>query len=262
MSFLTLNGLDIPVRNDSASKQLVEIGNHSRAFDGTFRRTRQSTKGEYQFELVPQAPADAHAYVGLIQGDGHVWEFSTFYSSKGLIYSAFVGTVANTSGTLRLSGSSVASSISYQPGVVTGAGWTVVARRSTDGGSTWHHHIIAMPPGGVIPVRYLDGVLDGGATSWLTVSAPTLTLSDTAATAVRYDQLIFYPFAIPAGWVATIYASAGSAWPAIPVLSAAGDAMPRTMSVQGSVTGIKYTHRVVDGSFVAAQGVSFSLMEV
>lgn len=262
MSFLTLNGLDVPVREGTPSETPREIGQRGRAFDGTARVSRRATKREWSFDMLPQSQDDAIAYEGLIRGDGHVWSFdASLYSSKGLSPSAQSGTVALSTSSpkfgaknLALSGSSVASSISWQPGI--GSEWTVALWRFAS--SVWTHYVLNSNG-----TKLVNAVSSPDAdVSWLTVSAPNLSLSDTTATAIRYDDLIFFPFVIPAAWVGTLYGKS-VAWTDAPKLTASGDALYPDKTVFGEVTGVKQVSAVVGGSFADnARVLSVSLVEV
>ncbi len=263
MPFLALNGITVPVRIGDASRELLEIGERTRARSGVSRMQRIVTKRLHKFRTPPQTAADALAFTGLIQGDGHVWISGglTSYSSKGLRSSAVVGTVAFnapsvvkfSASVLSLSGGGALASISYQPEV--GTDWTVMVWRTTNNGSSWTHHIVRSDG-----TKFVNGVSSGAATSWLTVSAPNLTLSDTSSpTPVKYDDLVFLPFLVPASWAPTI-AARTSGWPLIPTLTATGDGLAgTTQSVHGSVVSLD----LVQGSGVSnLHSLSFELYEV
>lgn len=262
-NFLTLNGIDIPVAADQAGRQLLEIGGRSRALDGTYRSSRRATKQELAFTTPPLALADALAYAGLIQGDGHVWTFDSVYSSKGLVNATLVGTAVialpatpKFGTALKLSGASVASSVSWV--TPTASAWTWFGWRSTNDGTAWNHHIVRSDS-----TKFLNGVTSVAATSWLTASSTGFALADTAAVAVSYNDVVWFPFYVPDSWVATLYGKL-TAWPRTPRLEAAGDAIPTTsLSVAGQVGDMKIQQAYSGGSFVTnLHTLSFALSEI
>jgi len=108
VSFLLVNGLEVPVAIDSLTEPCRLIGDTSEADDGTLRKSEQAIKLDFDFSTTPLSPADARAWACLLRGLGDVWSFdSHLYSSKGVPPSAGNGTqVAGTpkfgSGVLRV----------------------------------------------------------------------------------------------------------------------------------------------------------------
>lgn len=90
MAFLRINGHTVPVEVDSASMELVEVGNSSKSYDGTTINLRRRLKRKLSFNTPPLSEADAIALQGLVRGQGEYWSFDAastgeyLYSSRGL----------------------------------------------------------------------------------------------------------------------------------------------------------------------------------
>lgn len=164
MAFITINGIDVDVRVEEASRpDVIEIGEKSRAFDGTLRKSRQGVKRAYSIQTGFAQRSDSLALESLLLGLGHRWSFdSHLYSSKGLGPSSTTAAAQAASGNSkfgagRLQVNATTGSISFATGFT--SGYTFMVWRSTNG-TTYSHHII-MSDG----TKYVDGVSSVAATT-------------------------------------------------------------------------------------------------
>lgn len=85
MAFLKLNGLTIPVSEDSGKIENEIIGTSGRAFDGTHRTTRRATKKNWNFETTLRSQTNQDALRNVLLGKGEAFGFdNTINGSKGL----------------------------------------------------------------------------------------------------------------------------------------------------------------------------------
>lgn len=85
MAYLKLNGLTIPVSEDSGKIENEIIGTSGRAFDGTHRTTRRATKKNWNFETTLRTQQNQQALANVLLGKGEVFGFdNTINGSKGL----------------------------------------------------------------------------------------------------------------------------------------------------------------------------------
>jgi hypothetical protein len=76
MAFLELNGLVIPVTAESGQDKPIDIGNRTRAFDGSFLSDRRARKRMWSASTTPQSEMVSRAIEGAIAGLGEVWPFN------------------------------------------------------------------------------------------------------------------------------------------------------------------------------------------
>lgn len=243
MAHLTLNGVTFPVGVRSGATEHEELGDEVRALDGTLITHTVTQKRRWPCETVTLEPDTAKAWVALVQGRGHKWDFTTLYSSK------FLGTSA-TSGTVTANVASGKFNKKLQVGATSYARWTPTGRDSLIAGAlnpvgdytltvwrlesgTWYHYIIRNRSGSV--TRYKDGASHGAATAWISVHASGYLQLGDGTNADDFSDLVAVPFAIPTDWVSSWYGY-GRAFPALPRLEANGDVIfnPTTpLSVRG-----------------------------
>lgn len=225
MSWLTVNGIEIPALVDSASESRREIGETSPSFNGTMRKSRQSTKRDISFETPPLSGADAHAWDMLLRGVGEqVSFFDTFYSSKGLGPS--VGYTAELSGGMtyhlgfgfQMLFFDGAKTISYAADL--GLVWTVAVWYGPDG--DYHHYLVDSDGR-----KWVDGVRnDGASTTFISVSSGTCTLTGNTVFA---DSLLLLPYLVPTTWP-PVLGTATTAFSDLPELFLSGDVVPEASS--------------------------------
>lgn len=93
MSFLTINGLTIPIaRGGQTTPQLV--GEFARAFDGNLLCDNRGFKRVWKFKTTAMKQSDAEIVRGILQGNGDIITFDTgIYSSKGMYTYTAGGTI-------------------------------------------------------------------------------------------------------------------------------------------------------------------------
>lgn len=84
MSFLEINGLEIPV-SLGGEEDITEFGDRSEGFSGRRRANIRSTKRDYRFTTPPLREKAAELIARAVRGEGDKWEFNgTTYSDKGI----------------------------------------------------------------------------------------------------------------------------------------------------------------------------------
>ncbi|GMV19032.1 MAG: hypothetical protein AMXMBFR56_72560 [Polyangiaceae bacterium] len=84
MSILSVNGLELPISVDSLSCTIEEVGETTRAEDGSLIIDRRAEKRVYDFECSPMAAQAALFLRDVLLGKGDVYAFdSHLYSSRG-----------------------------------------------------------------------------------------------------------------------------------------------------------------------------------
>jgi len=85
MSFLTLNGLAVEVRDAGDSVyEPIEVGlDYTRGLSGRPWHTARAVKNKWKFETVPMVEANAVALVRMLLGQGHTFPFDTDLLSSG-----------------------------------------------------------------------------------------------------------------------------------------------------------------------------------
>lgn len=248
-SFLTVNGVTLPVAQGSVRETIRDIGTTETAFDGSMLRQRLATKYDLELETTPAVGATAFAWQQLLRGEGNHWSFnSTFYSSKGI-------------GPSSTTGCSLVSSPTPAYGAkcldITGGNSFVVAGYTSGGTVTtllwryesgaWHHYII---DGNAVSV-YRDGSSYGGSiAAWFSATGGNITLTG----AGDFDDMTVLPFYMPTDWYSGVYTFMSSyAWSDCPRLTLAGDAIweATTRSVMGFCETSKPLSGVVGGSFTS-----------
>lgn len=84
MAFLTINGFDLGILDGSASLPTEIIGYEVRAYSGHMLQSTRGRARSIEATTPILSASDATAVRGLLQGLGHLWEFSDQYSSRGL----------------------------------------------------------------------------------------------------------------------------------------------------------------------------------
>lgn len=267
MAFLTINGITANV-TDRSAQEPKKIGDTSRAMDGTLRKVIQATKNEWDLSISVQTRALAEAWRYLIDGYGYHWSFTTdFYSDgSGLGYSAKTDTTAANAGgkfNKKMTVGAATGTITWAALPSTGAYWTVMVWRYES--AAWHHYTVTGAG-----TKWVDGVSnDGASTTWLSVSAGSVTIANATGSAVDYSDLVVLPYRVTAAWYA-IWGVASAAFSDLPKLSIAGDMVTSapngdndTTTAMGEVEKMPYSPVAISGSWNDnAQIVSFKLRQV
>lgn len=244
MAVLSVNQINVGAliaAGDAPRVEVRDIGNEAQGADGTWRVTRSARKRDLKFKTVPLTAADALAWASLFAGEGESWSFDfSLYGSKGLGPSANVGcTVPGGSskfGAGKLSVPATSGSITYAAAINSFGSttdWTVGVWRSTDSGATWSHYLVRSDG-----AKWLNGARnDGTSTTWLTVSAGSVTIANTSGSAVLYDDLVVLPYKSVTAWGPTL-GTATAAFSSLPLLNVAGDIVTEqaTRLMLGKVT--------------------------
>ena len=260
MAFLLINGVPFPVRADSWSVDFDHYGDvMGRAVSGALLESRTGVKRVFRCRSTRLDRTLANAWRKFIEAQGHGWDFedATFwpYSRTGQGY-GLTGTFSRDAaspkwGASRLLvglGSSFGADLEHRLHIPAGwsptvHGWSILAHYHN--GSTWADWLAtgdvvvtrgasANPPG---VTQYADGVAGShgmgnvinvattgtGSSGFVSVSG----YSTAGGAANRYyDDLVFYPFQIPAEWVDDISADrAAQAYCLPPCVRLEGDAV-------------------------------------
>lgn len=259
MPALVINGITVPVGADSLSRSVEEVGERTRAFDGTAILNRRWQKRVLELTIPVASQVDQLAWMALLRGEGHVWSFdANLYSAKGLPLAGSTPSTGSTSpaprfGAGRLSTGASAAGASTKLGPV----WTVSLWVWT--GSAWSHYIVNSSG-----QKWRDGVRsDATSTTFLSVSASgDLTL---AANNV-FDDIVAFPAVMPTTWPPLLYAT-GGAFPPLPRIEAYGDLFPGSSAsapvhMRGEVTSLDYAPAWISGVWTPMAGsLSVTLRE-
>lgn len=238
MSFLTLNGVTLPVAADSLKEDRVEIGERGRAFDGTPFASIRAVKRVWSFRTPPVTQAEATAWKALLGAQGANWDMEAdAYSLQG--HTPTLGGSAAPSATYAKFGTK---SLKIPFATSGTAAWSVGAAAQWSVAWWWYanavwQHVVRLDDG----TTFFDGVKLGfsPAMSWLTLSSGTLAFArdNTIYNADYYiDDLLFLPARVADSWPAQM-AAANYQKPSFPRLLANGDMIPGGALVVPSVAG-------------------------
>lgn len=232
-AFLSVNGVTLPVAQDSARESIRSIGTDATAYSGSAIRQRIATKYDLEVETTPLSASEAFAWAGLIRGEGHHFCFdSHLYSDKGLVPAVTTGnSVTAAEKRSGAGGLQITAGSSFDPAdwYNTATGCTVVFFYQATAGAGFTHYVVTESSGGT-NYYWTNGASKTAGTptpTGLTVGISAGDLSLAASGATRYvDDLVLLPFVVPDSWVSSIYTfHAAGAWSSIPRLTLAGDAI-------------------------------------
>lgn len=224
MSFLTLNGVELSVRDGAPADAFQDAGEQVRAYSGNLLRDIIYRKDAFTFETTPLQYAEWVMWRWLLRGEGDVWHFDETgdyqWSAKGNGDNTEAGTVAETA-TAKFGGRAIdisaASSVTWAD-VLDGSGdWTALVWRDT--GAGYSHY--AETSSGLFQ-------LDGSPVStegWFALSGGDLDfkLQNTGGSGVKFDDLVVMPFAATTAWLDFFFTNHATAWADLPGLRMAGD---------------------------------------
>lgn len=75
MSFVQINGWEIPIARESASQEAAPLGAIERSYSGAHLHRLREVGTKHSFTTVPMDIADARALAGLLNGQGDLWRF-------------------------------------------------------------------------------------------------------------------------------------------------------------------------------------------
>ncbi len=261
MSWLTINGVEIPVKFPSATRMRYRHGAmDKRSFDGSSRHHHRTTKRIWKFVTVDMTEAAANQLEGFLTGLGYRFSFDTtiFDDGKGLGPNA--GYSGDTSAAVKLLGARsqyVASGNKsiYATGII--GDYSILVHHYIASWKTW---AVSYNSDTSTLTKYHTGAVSADTIGFLEWSAGTLTIhgkndtggADMAGSSananVYYDELIVLPFQITAALHTAHYGTAGAglAFGSLPKLAMAGDVVSTgaPINVHGKITG----QRIVQGT--------------
>lgn len=282
-SFLTINGIDVPTLVDGAEAEVEQIADSARAENQALIENLEAVKLHLRLKLQPQTRANGFAFRQLINGAGHYWSFDDtaggggtagLYSSGGLgPTGAITGVTLGTSapapwrgaGRVQItSGNSLVYTLEPNlPGI------EVMVAQSVNGGA-WNHYF--KNDGGTI---YQNGVLNGAPSPvpqiTINLAAGTVTLNTTGGVSYQFDELVIFPYRLPASWHAQAYtqqnpAGSNKSWSALRQLLVEGDVLPeggsKTMLGRVGREGIRQWENLGGVAEQAGREPEFELLEV
>ena len=273
MSFLTINGTAFPVELNSMSETVEDIGESGRSHGGYFHRTRQARKRLFSFNSIPLIEADARAWRGMVEGDGHCWNFAValgLYSKKGLAPTSMAG-LAQSGAQAKFGSGSMAITNATGTGIfATGGDGTLGATFSfweyTGAGAVWDNWVYRW--NGATFDKYKNGVATGTspAKCVATASTTSITIATITDGSTRYvDDVVALPFVVPVAWI-TSFAFPGTAagYVGAPYSTIAGDLLGTGVSlvVAGVVDSSAYTAGSYTTPLTNLQRLVVKLMEV
>lgn len=250
MSFLTINGMPLPILAGSLSTSEIEIGERGDAFSGAPFNALRRVKVKRSFRTPAMSQADAAGWKAILRGLGVTWAFAAdLYSDQGH---------PEESGSEFVSWSSGAVNIAAELGAY--AEWDVGAGSDYFVQLWWDGDSWALSSDGT---KYHNG---STVSAWgdvgIAFSSGHLRISNATGTgSVSVSNVIYLP-AVPSA--AMILALAGvAAYPALPQLTLDGDVVPSPVYVTGSVAGASVVNARIGGVFCAnAEELSVDLVEV
>jgi hypothetical protein len=239
MSYLTLSGFNVPVSVTSASFASEAIGGRSRAFSGQALPERRALVRTFTLGSPVDTRADAQALIGLIEGNGHKWNFDAdLYSSKGLGPQAGYTITMSATGGVISGYVQVTSAQSITWRKLQYSDYSVMIYKYT--GGAWHQYVLTYDISTNTTVQYKDGaphspVAGDSILNWFSFTTSTGDFTflgkdiDGANANARYDELVIVPWLMTASMVSSFHAqiaTAGIPFSELPLLNVAGDIIP------------------------------------
>lgn len=232
---LTINGIEVLCT--ASDWEPVRMGEVVRSINGWPRRTATVKKANYRFSSSLLTLAEAEALRGLVEGDGHVLSFEDASSASAHLYtSRETAPVYAAPGTLRVSTGGrwgaflriTADDSVVWPVLPASTGpWSVLMWRNETSSGLWAHYL-CRSDGAV----FRNGVLDGAKTASTYVTrdltyTTALALRGTASGNAEIDDVVMLPYLVPDVWALSLYTFHDTrAWPALPLVRAAGARLP------------------------------------
>lgn len=251
MTFLRINGITLPAKNESPTRTINYTGKQSPAFTNRPKRNRTSEVDSHTATLCFIDMLEGDALEGLIEGRGHhfsfdwnAWSEAGLGPEAGAGYSIIQNAPQARFGYGRLS---ISTSITYNPQLR--SKWTVLYWRTDDSGATWSH-VTSRSDGAV----WVNGVRDDSAAiSELTVSNGAVAFGS----AFELDDLIILPYMLGDDHPHAIYNwcnDGDRAFSSLPELVMDGDIIGgRESVVFGTIDSEDYSQRADFGGIVNNQ---------
>lgn len=203
MSFLTINGVAIPVAPDSFQETEREVGLSVFAQNGLLRKSRQAVKRDIGFQTIPLTQSDALIWTYLLDGGGDGWTLGGYYSWKGSPLTVALGAVI-TGGQLVIPAAGSPGTAVFGYTFPSTGSWTIMVRRLIN--NVQDGYYIIRSDGS----KWKDGAVFGGATTWLSASTVSATITGltgaSPANDTQYQNFWAFPYAVPNSWIAGLYA--------------------------------------------------------
>jgi hypothetical protein len=241
------------------SETTEELGSRQRAQSSRLTRNRRAQRRTWGGTLTFAAPADARMLEGLVDGLGHQWNFDdSTLSSLGLGSNSLTGITFSTTspppkyGTHRVQVASAGTIEFTLPGY---SEYTVeVWKNDTTNGANWIHFATSFNGSSAIESQ-AGSTVSSVISQWFQLNAGQnfrlrgINNSGSNA-AVRYDQLLIYPFAMTQPRLNAL-TSYDAEYPGLPFLLAAGEAMRGrgARAVLGSRSSEQYEQCWINGVF-------------
>lgn len=249
MSFLTLNGIVVPVATmEDSDGQGGGRGETDQG--GMFHSVLGPPRTRWSLTTRLLARADALAFFGLLGGYGEVWAESNFGSKGTTLETSLSAAGTAKFGANRFDVTAAPSDFVDLTTVFTALedGYTVQAWHR-QGAAAYVHY--GLKSDGVL---YEAGVINALSSTPFSVDADGLMTLDVVD---DYDDIVAWPFVIPDDWITQMDLTA--AWGQIPRMTAAGDFWHETVTVEPVKSPTVRTVRTADG---AAYAISADLLEV
>lgn len=253
MSFLTINGVRLPVDTTSFDEQERLVGMVAFAQSGAMRKSRQTLKKDIAFETPPLLQEEARAWELMLTGEGDFWDFTSYYTRKG---SSVILTAASlVAGALHIPAAGALGFGLLNYAFTDATTWTIFVRRFID--NNFDGDYIIRSDG----AKWVDGVRnDAAVTTWLTANTAFAVLAGQIGVSptddVQYMMAWAFPYLIPETWIEGGMYDNYNIWgglPYAPVLRVEGTAITRGIPFTirhclGQVTRSSAIRGVVDGT--------------
>jgi hypothetical protein len=265
--FLSINGVTLRIAVDSVSMSYVEVGGEAaRSPAGELVGGPSTTKREWRMTTTPVPVSEVDAWVGLIEGKGHVFPLDDdFYSSRGRGPSSISGVpLPNLHGFDTKWGSgrlSAPSDSSVHWAIGLGSTWTLFGWTSGYyAGTSWTHSIIRSDGGLWLDGTYVPPAFGVGE---FFVAGGDFVVVGADGSDWYFDDVVALPYAVPDAWSAGMYGRHGAnAWSALPRVLAEGTFAPSPVTVRGRVTDSKAVRFFSGGALTTGYALEFTLREV
>lgn len=280
MPFLQINGVAVSVAVDSVTMDYVDAGGEmSRSPAGVLVGGPLVSKREWKMTTTPVPVSEFDAWVGLIEGAGHVISFDSADTATSYLWTSRGATPVSAVGTSRAStfprhgdgNANIADGGECLYRLQDQYVWTLLF---------WHRDVSPTPG----PWLWHAVTSDGRA--WLNSTGPFDSGAGTSAHwrlpqddedpprigvlndlgaggTLAFDDMAILPFVIPSSWATSFYTFLSSnAWSALPRVTASGTFAPSSVTVRGKVTGAKVIRYSVGDTLTTGYALDFTLKEV
>lgn len=253
MAFFKINGLEFPILDGSASVDEEVIGSSTRAFNGHLIQTARKRARMISCTTPILSATEAKAFVGLIRGDGHYWDFEDTYgySSRGLGISGGVYTIS-----LGFLNVSSGSTVVYPVGYPASGPWTI--------GAYYDGEPIIVDSDGN---EYRSGAPDPGMNNILDLTASGFLLWGRNEFGTPTVSTFGYAFAVPYLFTSEMllaYSTSGfqSELPALTISGSIVDDENVTVKIEHGSISKEPIQFMSGGSITTGYQVSFKMREV